>query len=585
MKQLPYGDPHRPVSERVEDLLNRMTLEEKAGLLFHTMTAIGSDGALDKEWQLLGFNISSVEKLVAEKHMNHFNVIDSASPADMAQWHNRLQERVSDTRLGIPVTLSSDPRHEFTQNNPLMSLRSEAFSEWPQPPGLAATRDEALVRQFSDIVRQEYLAVGIRVALHPQVDLATEPRWVRVKGTFGEDVELTCRLAKAYIHGIQGASLGPSSVAAMVKHFPGGGPQRDGHDPHIAFGKEQVYPGGNFDYHLEPFIAAIDAGCSQIMPYYGVPIGASYKEVGFGFNKEIVTDLLRDRLNFEGIVCTDWGLLTDWIVDGSLFPARAWGLEHLSSSERLAAALNAGVDQFGGEECPELLVELVRSRRISESRIDTSARRLLREKFILGLFDNRFVDVSSAETIVGRSEFRTAGVNAQRASLTILKNRGLPLSRTSRIYTQGIDIETARRYGNVTDNPDSADYAIIRLQAPGANSAGKSIEEECRAETLEFTVNQRKQIADLAAKVPTIVDIHLDRPAVLAGIADTCHGLIANYGARDSVLLDVVFGKSECRGRLPFDLASSVSAIEESRTDVAFDTKDPLFRFGHGLTL
>ena len=190
------------------------------------------------------------------------------------------------------------------------------------------------------------------MALHPQIDLATEPRWARQVNTFGEDAELSGRLGAAYVRGFQGTELGPESVATMVKHFPGGGPQLDGEDPHFAYGREQVYPGGKFELHLSPFEAAFAAGPRQMMPYYGMPIGTEYEEVGFGFNRDVITGLLRERYGFDGIVCTDWGLITDHRSWASDFPARAWGVEHLTPVERIVKALDAGVDQFGGEAVP-----------------------------------------------------------------------------------------------------------------------------------------------------------------------------------------------------------------------------------------
>ena len=210
-----------------------------------------------------------------------------------------------------------------------------SFSQWPEPIGLAAIGDVELVASFADIARHEYTAVGLRVALHPQVDLATEPRWARQVASFGEDADLSGRLASAYIRGFQRDELGPESVATMTKHFPGGGPQKDGEDPHFAYGREQVYPGGMFDLHLKPFEAALAAGTSQIMPYYGMPVGTQYEEVGFGFNRSVITGLLRERYGFDGIVCTDWGLITDHEIAGAPFPARAWGAEHLSLRERM----------------------------------------------------------------------------------------------------------------------------------------------------------------------------------------------------------------------------------------------------------
>ena len=378
-----YRDARLPTGERVEILLSQMTLEEKAGLFFHAMISMGADGSLSDGDPV--FHLPSNHDYVVGRHMNHFNLLTGATAEAMAIWHNRLQELAARTRLGIPVTISSDPRNSYS-DNPLAGLLAGAFSVWPEALGLAATRDEALVEQFADIVRREYLAVGIRVALHPQIDLATEPRWARQLDTFGEDAELTSRLVAAYIRGFQGETLGPESVATMTKHFPGGGPQKDGEDPHFAYGREQVYPGGEFELHLKPFEAAFAAGTSQVMPYYGMPIGTEYEEVGFGFNKSIITGLLRERYGFDGIVCTDWGLLTDAEVEGEPFPARAWGVEHLTPRERMRKALEAGVDQFGGEANPEVLVDLVRSGEVSEDRLDVSARRLLREKFVLGLF-------------------------------------------------------------------------------------------------------------------------------------------------------------------------------------------------------
>ena len=257
----PYEDPRRPIDERVEDLLAQMTLEEKAGLMFHTIAGVNPDGSMAPPPQ--GFMRTPIAELVAERLMNHFNVHALPAPRLAATWHNRLQELAEGTRLGIPVTISSDPRHAFS-NNPLTSFRAAGFSQWPEPIGLAATGDPALVEEFGDIARQEYVVLGIRVSLHPMADLATEPRWARINGTFGEDAKLSARLTGAYIRGFQGPALSPASVACMTKHFPGGGPQKDGEDPHFPYGKEQVYPGNNFDYHLIPFDAAFAAGTAQI---------------------------------------------------------------------------------------------------------------------------------------------------------------------------------------------------------------------------------------------------------------------------------------------------------------------------------
>ena len=579
-----FRDSARPIGERVQILLDQMTLEEKAGLFFQTMIRMGEDGQLAEGDATFG--LPATAELVSHRNMTHFNLLGSdPSPRRMAEWHNRLQELAASSRLGIPVTLSTDPRHSFT-DNPGTAMFSGAFSQWPETLGLGAIGDEALVEQFGDIARQEYLAVGLRVALHPQIDLATESRWARQVATFGEDADLTSRLGAAYIRGFQGRSLGPDSVATMTKHFPGGGPQKDGEDPHFAYGREQVYPGNNFEYHLKPFEAAFDAGTSQIMPYYGMPVGTEYEEVGFGFNKSVITNLLRDRYQFDGIVCTDWGLLSDSEIAGQPFPARAWGVEHLTTRERMIKVLEAGADQFGGEAIPDLLVDLVRSGEIDEERLDVSARRLLREKFVLGLFDQPYVDVDSADGIVGSPEFRAAGEAAQRAAITLLTNGAenpfLPLTSGTKLYLEGVDPEAAAPHGIVVATPEEADVAIVRLQAPFEQRA-TTFENFFHAGSLDFSTGQVDHILALCRTVPTVVDVYLDRPAILTPFAGRVAALVANFGAGSTAVLDVLFGIATPQGSLPMDLPSSMAAVQASRPDVPFDTEDPLFRFGHGL--
>ncbi|MGB4135480.1 MAG: glycoside hydrolase family 3 N-terminal domain-containing protein [Microbacterium sp.] len=579
----PWLDAALPVSERVELLLGAMTLEEKAGLFFHTMIAMGEGGELSEGSD--AFGIPSNRHHVHELHMTHFNLLGTVpSASELAAWHNRLQELAAQTRLGIPVTISTDPRHAFS-DNPGASFNSGAFSQWPEPLGLAATHDPELVERFGDIARQEYLAVGIRAALHPQVDLATEPRWARQLQTFGEDAELSGALGAAYVRGFQGSSFGPGSVSTMTKHFPGGGPQKDGEDPHFDYGREQVYPGDNFEHHLKPFEKVFAAGGRQIMPYYGMPVGTEYEEVGFGFNKGVLTGLLRERFGFDGIVCTDWGLVTDQSIMGTPFAARAWGVEHLTPAERMAKILDAGADQFGGEQEPGMLIELVRSGVVAEERLDVSARRLLREKFELGLFEDPYVDVAAAEAVVGSADFRAAGDEAQRKSVTVLSNDAvLPFANGLRLYVEGITPEVAGRYGTVVATPAEADVAILRLQAP-YEERGSAFENFFHAGSLDFPDGVLAHVREVAAGTPTVVDVFLDRPAILAPIVEAAGAVVATWGSSADALLDVLTGAFPAQGRLPFDVPRSMAAVVASRPDVPFDTEDPLFRFGHGLAL
>jgi len=355
-----YEDSRAPIRERVEDLLAQMTLEEKAGLMFITMIAAGADGEVmevpsltDPFSIILGANST----VVVKKKMNHFNLLMTPPPDLLVKWHNNIQKMAERTRLGIPITIASDPRHG-TKQNVGAGIAMKEFSQWPSPLGLAAIGDTSVTREFGDIARQELMATGIRLTLSPMADLATEPRWSRTDGTFGEDASISAKQTEAYVLGFQnGLELGPQSVACMTKHFSGGGPQKDGDDAHFAYGADQAYPGNNFEYHVIPFEGAFAANTAQIMPYYGIPVGQTSEEVAFAFNKEIITDLLRDKYGFDGVVCTDWGVISDMVMK----PASAWGVEDLTYAERVAKAINAGCDMFGGEENPELVVEVVKN--------------------------------------------------------------------------------------------------------------------------------------------------------------------------------------------------------------------------------
>jgi beta-glucosidase len=585
----PYEDSRLPIEERITDLLAQMTLEEKAGLMFHTIMPVGQDGHLVEQPSM--FSPLPTSYFVSEKLINHFNVHQLPSPRLAAEWHNRLQSLAESTRLGIPITLSSDPRHAFS-HNVMTNIQADAFSLWPEPIGLAASNDEALVTGFADIARQEYLAVGIRAALHPMADLATEPRWARINGTFGEDAALSARMVSAYIQGFQGPAIGPQSVACMTKHFPGGGPQKDGLDAHFSYGKEQVYPGNNFDYHLLPFEAAFRAGTAQIMPYYGQPIGLPIEEVGFGFNKVVITTLLREKYGFDGVVCTDWGLINPVMHGDEVFmEARAWGVEHLTPHQRMQKALEAGVDQFGGEACPEIIVALVRQGLVSEERINQSARRLLRDKFRLGLFDAPFVDPDLAAQVVGCENFRHAGELAQRKSIVLLKNApiaaepALPLAPGKRIYVEGIDPAAVSPFGQVVSSVDQADIAILRLNTPSQpNQAMGFFASFFHEGDLDFKEPELARILAILDQVPTIVDIYLDRPAVIPEISSRCAALLGSFGSNDTALLDVIFGRSRPTARLPFELPASMEAVRRQKEDLPYDSGNPLYPFGHGLT-
>jgi beta-glucosidase len=583
-----YEDTRQPIENRVNDLLSQMTLEEKVGTMFIDGARVNDDGSIeDKPAKGLFAFAPNALNLVKEKKLNHFNLWMVPGVQALATWYNAMQKYAEDsTRLGIPITIASDPRNHFSNN--IFAMSANQFSQWCEPIGLAAIGDENLTRRFADIARQEYVAVGIREALHPQIDLATEPRWPRISGTFGEDAQLSARMAKAYILGFQGAQLSSNSVACMTKHFPGGGPQKEGLDPHFPFQKGQVYPGNNFNYHLIPFEAAFEVHTAAIMPYYGVAMNQTGENVGFSYNKEIITDLLRNKYKYDGVVCTDWGLVTDAHIGAMVWPARAWGVEQLSVEQRVQKIIDAGVDQFGGEHIPEVLLKLVQQGSISEQRINESVKRLLRQKFQLGLFDNPYVNVQQAVQTVGKPEFQDEANLSQRRAITLLKNENklLPLTQNKlKIYVQNIDTKVAAKYATIVNRPEDADLAIIRLQTPWYPVKSPiMLAQMFHHGDLDFKGAKKDSILQLLSKVPTVVDIYLDRPAVIPEINAKAKALLANFGASDEALLDVVFGKYKPEGKLPFELPSSMEAVREQKEDKPYDSKNPLYHFGFGLS-
>lgn len=591
----PFEDPRLAVPDRVSDLLWRLSLEEKVGLMFHTVIEAGEDGTvLEGPGQI---SKSPTNVVVQTKYITHFNVHSLPNPRLTASWHNSVQRLAEQTPHGIPVTISSDPRHAFHENAG-MSFAAGPFSQWPEPLGFGALRDANTVHRFADIARLEYVAVGIRAALHPTVDLATEPRWGRQLGTFGQDPDVVSELGVAYLRGFQGDALGPDSVACASKHFPGGGPQKDGEDAHFPYGREQVYTGGRFADHLKPFRAVIGAGTSAVMPYYGMPVGLkidgeAIAEVGFGYNRQVVDGLLRNKLGFDGVVITDWELINDNQVGAQVLPARAWGVEHLDPAGRMEMILRAGADQFGGEECVEVLLDLVLTGRVTESRIEESARRLLTVKFQLGLFDNPYVDEQAAAQVVGRPDFVNEGHAAQSRSVTVLHNGWdddavrapvLPLRRGLRIYAENISSEAVSRIGTSVAHPEQADLAIVRLQAPFTPRSDLFLESWFHQGPLDFPPGMVELLRRIAGRCPLLLDVSLDRPAVLTPLLPLATALVVSFGTSDEAFIDAVSAAIPPEGRLPFDLPRSMEQVRQHHPDVpGYD--DPLYPCGHGLQI
>ena len=586
----PYEDVTAPLEDRVEDLLQQMSIEEKIGQMFSPMMNGGDKKGRIKTTKGM-FDKYTVHQVVIEKNISTMATMGTIESKAFAIWHNTIQKLAERTRLGIPITLCSDPRHDFIDSsNLLASLLDASLSKWPQPPGLGAIGDPKVVFEFGKIAREELRALGIRFALHPMADLATEPRWGRISGTFGSSAELTGPLVSAYIKGFQGDIIDNTSVACCVKHFPGGGPQKDGLDPHSYHGREQVYPGKNFEYHKKPFMEAFKAGVVAVMPYYGLPKGIGLEEVGFNFNKEVTTTMLREEMSFTGIVHTDYNIINS----GKLFnvlkvQSMSWGVQHLSPVERVEKAVNAGIDQLGGDGCTELLLELYNQKKISEERINESVRRVLRLKFQLGLFDNPYVDPDKAEQICGKETFTLAGEEAMRKSLVLLKNGKdspvLPLTGRPKFYVEGFDKVIVAKYGTVVKKAEEADYALLKLTSPKRPSYKDVASMFFPQGALDFKPKDLKKIRKIMAIVPTIISIYLERPAVIPELKEEAEVLVGNFGVKQSILLDLLFGKFKPTGKLPFELPASMETVLKQKSDVPDDSGNPCFPVGFGLTL
>ena len=599
----PYEDWRLSPSARAADLVRRMTLEEKAGMMMHGTARSGGPARMVGTGA--AYDTAAIGKLIRDVGVNSFITRLSGDPRSLAAQNNSLQELAEGTRLGIPVTVSTDPRNHF-QYVVGASVQSSGFSKWPETLGLAAIRDAALVRRFADIARQEYRSVGIQETLSPQADIATEPRWSRINGTFGEDPDLTRELVKAYVEGFQhGASgLDSAGVLAVVKHWVGYGAQKNGFDSHSSFGRFASFSGG-LDTHIKPFLGALAAHVGGVMPTYSILEGATLngrqiEQVGAGFNKQLLTDLLRKRYGFQGIILTDWAITgdcSDLCRNG--FPpgerptfaafATPWGVEDLSKVDRFAKAVNAGVDQFGGTEEAQFVVQAVVAGKIPQSRIDESVRRIAIQKFRQGLFENPYVDTAGAGRFVGNPRFQAEANAAQRRSLVLLENKNgiLPLAaRGKRVFLHNVDSATAARYGfTVVRDLSRAEIAIVRTDAPYQTLHPGYVFGAMQHEgDLGFRNGDAEfeEIKRITAAVPTIVTIYLDRPAILTELQNRASAIVANFGVSDAALLDVLTGVAKPEGRLPFELPSSMAEVEAQRSDVPHDTAHPLYRIGFG---
>jgi beta-glucosidase len=597
-KLTPYEDWRLDADRRARDLASRMTLAEKVGMLMHS-TLPGKGGMLGRAD---GYDFEALGPLLREKHVTSYITRLALPPAELGRENNAVQEIAEGTRLGIPVTISSDPRNHF-QYVLGAGESANGVTQWPELLGFAALRDPALVEKFGSIARKEYRAVGIHMALSPQLDLLTEPRWPRGAGTFGSDPVLASALGKAYVAGLQGseAGLARDGVMAVVKHWVGYGAQPNGFDAHNYYGRFAKV-GDRLGLHAQAFRGAFEAKAAGVMPAYPIllgtdPDGKPLERVGAGFSKQLLQDMLRGREGFDGLILSDWAITRDCPAGcrnpTSATPqqpqdiATSWGVEDFSVDQRYVKGLVAGLDQFGGTDEVQPLIDAVGRGEIEETRIDESVRRILRGKFQLGLFENPYVDPAAAAAAVGTPEDVALAQRTQREAQVLLENRAslLPVASTMRkVWLFGMAPEAAREAGlTVVDDPADADFAIVRTEAPSEmlhpNHFFGSRQKEGR---LDFRKGDPAfdALERASASVPTVLAIFLDRPAILTNVQDKASVILANYGASDAAVLDVVMGRAKAKGRLPTELPRSMDAVEAQDPALPDDSRDPLYSRG-----
>lgn len=619
-----YEDWRLTYEDRSKYLVSKMSLAQKAGFMLISSTRLENDwsfqrgkatgeigSGFNEEDLVMEVNIftrqalpypnlgaAGTSKAVKEFHERHFILRANPPVKIMAEWANNLQALCESDGLGIPAIITSNPRNHITRDASAgLSLGKTTFSTWPGELGLAAMRDMELTRSFADIARQEWLAAGIRKGYMYMADLSTEPRWQRTEGTFGEDAKLAADMMREIVLGFQGETLGATSVALTTKHFPGGGAAEGGQDPHFEWGKREVFPGGMLENNLIPFKAAIEAGTSSIMPYYSIPIGTQYEEVAYAYNKEVLQDLLRGELGFDGIINSDTGPI-------DMMP---WGVEELSLTDRYKLAIEAGVNIFSGTADPAKLIETLNAYPELMPLVDESVHRLLMEKFKLGLFENPYVEVDAAEAIIGKKEFQEKANIALRKSIVLLRNEAvsaapvLPIKAKTKVYFESyyqVRDESASKVFQPDQHnwglefvatPEEADVILLWI-VPKSKSLFASDGSPLYVSLSKNGVDV-DYINQLTDKKPTVMVVNYTNPWVIDEVYNDerqqVTGVLASFGTTHEAILDVVTGIVSPSGKMPFSTPISEDAAQNQQSDVPgyMEGDDyALFKFDEGMS-
>lgn len=664
---LPYEDWRLDADTRTKDLVGRMSVREMAGLMMYSPHQLvpgrsfgpfqfSYDGKQFDESGKLPYELNDQQKqFLKEDGIRHVLLLRFDDVETVVAWNNEMQAMAEELPHGIPIAFSSDPRHGAGESMAEFKSQAKDVSKWPEGLGMASTFDVNLCKRFAQTVAREYRALGITVALHPQVDIGTEPRWMRLEDTFGSNPSLVTDFGKAFCDGLQTTEdsengWGIQSVCAMAKHWPGGGTCEAGRDAHYSFGKYAVYPGNNFEEHLKPFLEGAfhlpgkTEKVGAIMPYYTVSWGidtVDNENVGNSYSKYIVKDLLREKYGYDGIVCTDWGITADQCPEVNDFGSRCYGVEELTEAERHLRIIENGVDQFGGNSDIKPILEAYElgckkhGEKWMRERMEQSARRLLKNIFLCGLFENPYLDVEESKKIVGCKEHVEEGFQAQLQSIVMLKNKNvLPIRERKKVYVPNrhikekmnffrtmdaaISIPGARReaievFYEWVDMPEDADFAMVFIESPLSDGYSIKDREDGGNGYLPISLQYRPYTAKKAREVsiaggdyreastnrsylgkmnytanendldivintkskmgdkPVIVIVRMHNPMVMSEMEPFADAILVDFGVSQEAICEIVKGNAQPMGLLPIRLPANMDTVELHAEDRPFD--------------
>lgn len=592
-----YEDWRLDADTRTADLVSQMTVREKIAQMQHPTYLPRSDGKI----------APYLKKYCSDYGIGMLLIRELSSVQTAAETMNTVQEYAEASRLGVPVLVSMDSVHGLSYVSGATVTGHNL--------ALAATRDEDLVTRLAEIARDEHIAIGVRMTLSPESDIASEPRWGRVMETFGEDPELVTQMVRAQIVAFQNGEDGLNSegIVACIKHFPGAGPQMDGKDTSPIVSDEET-----LQIHLKPYYAAIEANVGSVMPYYSVPLALDMENSAIG-SKAALQDLLREQMGFEGIIQTDWGMI--WAIQEGLGTMTG---EEVSDEEAIIIGVTQSrVDGIGGESIRliDQMEEMTAEGKIDEDILTAAATRIVKAKFQLGVFENPYCDMDYAVAFVGNEEHTQVNLEAARKAMTLLKNDGaLPLTANAgqKILVcgpragdmmslvggwsseqEGLTIAAAiAQYAGENDTVTyiADDVAAITEAAKDADVVIVSVGEPSYQhdppwgyDTLEITASQQEILEAVKASTngQIITVVTGGRPYILTWCDENTNAVLEAYypGQQGGIAIaETLFGLNNPTGKTPMQFPRDMDSVNDQAGDVSFDLENPLYDYGWGLS-